>query len=322
MHAAVVTSFDTPPRYQEIRTPQPRTSDEVVVDVVAAGLHPRVRSQADGSHYTSSADLPLVPGIDGVGRAPDGTLRYFVLPDTTMGAMAEQTVVDLRRSVVLPPGAETVAIAAAMNPAMSAWIALRRRISFAAGQSVLVLGATGNAGRMAVQVARRLGAGNVIGAGRRPDGLAALADLGADATVSLDGDPTDVAHRLGQAASDVDVVLDYLWGPPTADAMVAVVTDRADRGKPLTWIEVGSVAGPTVAVPSAALRAARLEIVGSGQGSVPTRDILAELPELAAAITGGTFRIDARAVPLADIEAAWKDTDSTQRIVLAPHVQS
>jgi hypothetical protein len=104
--------------------------------------------------------------------------------------------------------------------------------------------------------------------------------------------------------------------------MVAVVTDRADRGKPLTWIEVGSVAGPTVAVPSAALRAARLEIVGSGQGSVPTRDILAELPELAAAITGGTFRIDARAVPLADIEAAWKDTDSTQRIVLAPHVQS
>ena len=73
----------------------------MVVDVIASGLHPRVRSQADGSHYTSSGELPLVPGIDGVGRAPDGTLRYFVLPDTTMGAMAEQTVIDRRRSIAL-----------------------------------------------------------------------------------------------------------------------------------------------------------------------------------------------------------------------------
>ena len=317
MRAAVVTSFGTPPACQDFPTPTRQAPQEVLVDVIAAGLHPRVRSQADGSHYTSSGELPLVPGIDGVGRAPDGTLRYFILPETTMGAMAEQTVVDLRRSVVLPSDSDPVLIAAAMNPAMSSWIALRRRITFRPGQRVLILGATGNAGRMAVQVAKQLGASQVIGAGRQPERLAALTDLGADATVSLDGPAADVTQHLGQAARDVDVVVDYLWGQPTADAMAAVVVNRADRGQPLTWIEIGSVAGPTAALPSAALRAVPLQIVGSGQGSVPAGDILAELPELAAEITSGTFQIAARPVPLADIETAWKDTDS-QRIVITP----
>ena len=317
MRAAVVTSFGTPPACQDFPTPTPQAPQEVLVDVIAAGLHPRVRSQADGSHYTSSGELPLVPGIDGVGRAPDGTLRYFILPETTMGAMAEQTVVDLRRSVVLPSDSDPVLIAAAMNPAMSSWIALRRRITFRPGQRVLILGATGNAGRMAVQVAKHLGASQVIGAGRQPERLAALTDLGADATVSLDGPAADVAQHLGQAARDVDVVVDYLWGQPTADAMAAVVVNRTDRGQPLTWIEIGSVAGPTAAVPSAALRAVPLQIVGSGQGSVPARDILAELPELATEITSGTFQTAARPVPLADVETAWKDTES-QRIVITP----
>ncbi len=317
MRAAVVTSFGTPPTCQDFPTPTPQAPQEVLVDVIAAGLHPRVRSQADGSHYTSSGELPLVPGIDGVGRAPDGTLRYFILPETTMGAMAEQTVVDLRRSVVLPSDSDPVLIAAAMNPAMSSWIALRRRVTFRPGQRVLILGATGNAGRMAVQVAKHLGASQVIGAGRQPQRLAALTDLGADATVSLDGPAADVAQHLGQAARDVDVVVDYLWGQPTADAMAAVVVNRTDRGQPLTWIEIGSVAGPSAAVPSAALRAVPLQIVGSGQGSVPARDILAELPELATEIAGGTFRIAAHPVPLADVETAWKDTDS-RRIVITP----
>jgi NADPH:quinone reductase-like Zn-dependent oxidoreductase len=318
MRAAVVTSFDTPPTYRDFPTPAPQTADEVLIDVISTGFHPRVRSQADGSHYTSTAELPLVPGIDGVGRAPDGTLRYFILPDTTMGAMAEQTVVDLRRSVVLPEGSDPVLIAAAMNPAMSSWLALRRRITFLPGQSVLVLGATGNAGQLAVEIARHLGAGTVIAAGRQADRLAALAAHGATSTVSLDGEPADVAQRLGEVASDVDVVIDYLWGQPAADAMVGVVMNRTDQGQPLTWIEIGSVAGPTASIPSAVLRAARLQIVGSGQGSVPTQDILAELPGLAGEISAGAFRIEPRTVPLADIENAWADTGSRQRIVVMP----
>jgi NADPH:quinone reductase-like Zn-dependent oxidoreductase len=317
MHAAVVTSFDAPPRYLEFPTPVPNGENEILVDMLASGLHPRVRSQANGSHYTSTDELPLVPGIDGVGRGPDGVLRYFILPDTTMGAMAEQTVVDLRRSVVLPENSDPIAVAAAVNPAMSSWVALRQRITFEAGQSVLVLAATGNAGKMAVQVAKLFGAGRIVAAARGADRLAEVPALGATDTVLLEGEADDIAKRLGQAAGDIDVVIDYLWGEPGAAAMIAVVTARTDEGKPLTWIQVGSVAGPVAPIPSAALRSTRLQIVGSGQGSVSPCEIRAELPQLAAEITKGTFTIDAKAVPLADVEQAWADK-TRQRIVLVP----
>ncbi len=305
MYAAVVNEFDTPPVYAQV--PAPAAGSDVLLDVLAAGLHPRVRSQADGSHYTSTGELPLIPGIDGVGRGPDGTLRYFILPDTRFGSMASQTVVDPRRSIALPPDADPVTLAAAMNPAMSSWVALRCRIDFAPGRSVLILGATGNSGRLAIQVAKHLGASRVVAAGR--SSTAGLIAVGADEVAGFD----DLS-----VAADVDVVLDYVWGAPTADAMVQIVRGREDQGRPLTWIEIGSVAGPSATIPSAALRAARLSIVGSGQGSVPTRDILAELPALAAEITRGTFQVDARAVPLADVTIAWKDTGAAQRTVLVP----
>lgn len=319
MKAAVVSSFEFPPRYEEFPVPVSIGDGEMLVDVIAAGLHPRVRSQADGSHYTSTDALPLVPGIDGVGRGADGQLRYFILPDTTMGSMAAQTVIDARRSVVLPETSDPIAVAAAMNPAMSSWVALRQRVQFQAGHNVLVLGATGNAGQMAIQIAKLFGANQIIAAGRSADRLDALTALGATETVLLEGDAGSIVSRIGRAAAEVDVVIDYLWGEPTAAAMVAVVTARADRGKPLTWVEIGSVAGAAASIPSAALRAARLQIVGSGQGSVSTREILAELPALAEEITRGTFVIDARAMPLAEVEQAWADAaHARQRIVLTP----
>jgi NADPH:quinone reductase-like Zn-dependent oxidoreductase len=313
MYAAVVSAFDHPPKYVEFPVPVPRGEDEILIDVLASGLHPRVRSQASGSHYTSTDELPLVPGIDGVGRTAAGELRYFLLPDTSMGAMAQQTVVDLRRSVVLPAATDPVLVAAAMNPAMSSWVALRQRIDFEPGQTVLVLGATGSAGQLAVQVAKHLGAGRVIAAGRNPERLAGLRALGADEVLSVD----DV--RLGHAAADVDVVIDYLWGAPTEAAMLAVVRGRTDPGKPLTWIEIGSVAGPTACIPSAALRAARLQIVGSGQGSVSAREFVRELPELAAKISDGTLVVNARTVPLKDVESAWGEaSDASARVVITP----
>jgi NADPH:quinone reductase-like Zn-dependent oxidoreductase len=313
MHAAVVRRFDHPPRYETVETPEARGEHELVVDVLAAGLHPRVRSSADGSHYTSSGELPLIPGIDGVGRTSDGELVYFVLPDTTRGSMAEQAVVDRRRSVTLPAGSDVATIAAAMNPAMSSWIALRTRIAIEPGQRVLVLGATGNAGQMAVEIAKQLGAGHVIGAGRDSARLAALTGLGADVTVSLDDD------ALGAAAAGVDIVLDYLWGTPAEHAIRALLTHRHDRSRPLDWIQIGSVAGPDMTLPSAALRAANLRIMGSGQGSVGTAAIVAELPGLAAAITAGTLTVNAVPVPLSQVESAWNAPAAPgRRIVLTP----
>ena len=221
------------------------------------------------------------------------------------------------------PTGPTQRIAAAMNPAMSSWVALRRRIHFEPGRSVLILGATGIAGRLAIQVARQLGAGRVIAAGRNRLLRDTLPDLGADVVVGLDGEPGDVSSKLGDAAQDVDIVLDYLWGEPAAQAMTGIVTQRTDRGRALTWIQIGSVAGPAASVPSAALRAANLQIVGSGQGSVAAADILAELPELAIRISDGTVTVDAVGLPLSRVEAAWTEpTTPGQRVVLCPDLDA
>ncbi|MEZ0355784.1 zinc-binding alcohol dehydrogenase family protein [Mycobacterium sp. SA01] len=312
MYAAVVTDFTKPPAYQEVPQAIATGNTDIVVDVLAAGLHPLVRSRASGTHYTSTGVLPLVPGIDGVGRASDGTLRYFVV-STDLGAMAQQTVVDVRRSVVLPDDADPVAIAAAMNPAMSSWVALRRRTLMQRGQTVVILGATGTAGRLAVQVANYLGAGAVIGIGRDRRQLAMLPDLGADDVVALDEITTSI-DRITAA----DIVLDYLWGPPAADIMAGLARGRHDSAQPLTWIQIGSMAGADAGIPSAALRSMPMQIVGSGIGSVPVADIVAELPELAAEISNGTLRTQPRAVPLAEVEQAWPQPENGQRIVFTP----
>ncbi len=313
MKAAVVKSFDVPPRYEDFAEPLPMSRDEMLVDVLAVGLHPRVRSQADGSHYTSSGVLPLIPGVDGVGRGADGKLRYFVLDDTPMGSMADKTVIEVDRSIVLPRDVDPIAVAAALNPAMGSWLALRCRVPFKKRQSVLILGATGNAGSMAVQVARHLGASQIIGAGRSKPKLEKLSVLGATQLVTFED------SQLGTIARDVDVVLDFVWGETTAKTMAAVITARSDRARPLTWIQIGSVTSPTAAIPSAALRAARLQIVGSGIGSVPGREIVDELPSLVKEIVRGTFRIDVKRMPLSSVEQAWElSTHTSERIVLTP----
>jgi NADPH:quinone reductase-like Zn-dependent oxidoreductase len=319
MNAAVVTSFAEPPHYQRFQAPEPRTADELVVDVLAAGLHPRVRSGAAGAHYTSTGTLPMIPGTDAVGQRSDGTRIYFVAADDVIGTMADKSLADPRRCVELPAGADAAKIAAAMNPAMSSWIALRRRVRMEPGQAVLVLGATGNAGTMAVQVAKRLGAGRVVGAGRDPGRLTALASVGADEIVRLTDDVDATNDALAAAAAESDIVIDYLWGKPAQEAMVALLTARADRSRALDWIQIGAVAGPTLELPSAALRSANLRLQGSGQGSVSGSEYLAELPSLIDEITAGTIAVRANAVPLADVEQIWTQPEiAGERIVLVP----
>jgi NADPH:quinone reductase-like Zn-dependent oxidoreductase len=318
MNAAVVTSFAQPPHYQRFEVPA-ASGGEVLVDVLAAGLHPRVRSGASGAHYTGAGPLPMIPGIDGVGRRADGRLVYFAAADGALGTMADQAVVDPRRSVELPDGADVAKVAAAMNPAMSSWVALRRRVQLQPGQSVLVLGATGNAGAMAVQVARRLGAGRVVGAGRDPGRLRALVPAGADDVVQLTDDAEATGKALAAAAAEADIVIDYLFGRPAQQAIVALLTARSDRGRALDWIGVGSVAGPTIELPSVALRSANFRLLGSGQGSVSPRAYLAELPSLVDEITAGTITVRPHVVPLADVERAWAGEEPPgERTVLVP----
>ncbi|GAA2007808.1 zinc-binding alcohol dehydrogenase family protein [Microbacterium ulmi] len=318
MNAAVVTSFDEPPHYLPVERPAPHDG-EIVVEVLAAGLHPRVRSGARGAHYTSTGRLPLIPGIDGVGRRADGALVYFAADDDQLGTMAQWAVVDPRRAIELPQGVDVTPIAAAMNPAMSSWVALRRRVELEAGHSVLVLGATGNAGGMAVEIAKLLGAGRVVAAGRDRARLGALTDRGADEIVQLTGDRRETDAALAAAAAEVDVVLDYLWGEPTERAIVAILTARADRARALAWVQIGSVAGAAASIPSAALRSANLRFLGSGQGSVSPRGYLGELPPLVDAIAAGQIAVRTRTAPLAEVEAEWERADAPGiRTVLIP----
>ncbi len=319
MNAAVVTSFGEPPHYMPFEVPRPRTADEMLVDVLAAGLHPRVRSGAAGVHYTSTGTLPMIPGTDAVGRRPDGKLIYFVADDDSLGTMADKAVADVRRAIDLPDDVNVAKVAAAMNPAMSSWVALRLRVPIEPGQSVLVLGVTGNAGAMAVEVAKRLGAGRVVGAGRDRDRLSAVAAAGADDVIALTGDDDATARALAAGAAEVDIVLDYLWGKPAQQAIVALLTARSDRSRALHWIQIGSVAGPTIELPSVALRSANLRVLGNGQGAVSTRAYLGELPSLVAEINSGAIAVTANPVPLADVEAAWAQTASAgERTVLVP----
>ncbi|MCS5497025.1 zinc-binding alcohol dehydrogenase family protein [Cnuibacter physcomitrellae] len=307
MHAAVVTDLDHVPQYLDAPDPEPAGPEQSVVEVLASALHPRVRSQADGSHYTETLPLPFVPGIDGVGRDAEGRLLYFVVDG---GAMAERAVIDRRASVVLSPAIDPVRVAAAMNPAMSSWIALRRRIVLPAEAHVAILGASGSAGRLAIEVARHLGAARVSAVARDVASFDDLRALGADDTVSFEESST---------VSSADVVLDYVWGAPAAGAMKAIVQARPDRGAAFSWVQIGSVAGAEAPIPSAALRASGLRIVGSGQGSVSTRDIVAELPSLADFIMSGTPHVSARAVPLRDVESEWSGPRSAAaRTVLVP----
>jgi NADPH:quinone reductase-like Zn-dependent oxidoreductase len=320
MHAAVVSSFDQPPRYREFDVPTPGDDDQELVDVLAVGLHPRVRSDASGRHYTSTGRLPMIPGIDGVGRMADGTLVYFVADDDVPGSMAQKAVIDVRRMVRLPAGVDIERIAAAMNPAMSSWVALRRRVPIETGQRVLVLGATGNAGTMAVQVAKRLGAGHVVGAGRDPARLDALTGLGADHIVQLTEDRDATAKALALAAAEeVDIVIDYLWGAPAKDAMMALLSARSDRSRALNWIQIGAIAGPTLDLPSVALRSANLRVLGNGQGAVSPRGYLAELPSLIDEIGSGKLAVATRIAALRDVETVWIEPEVPGvRTVLVP----
>ena len=226
MNAAVVHSFSQPPRYTTFADPVP-AEGEKLVNVTAAGLHPIVRSLANGTHYGSTGELPFIPGVDGVGRLENGKRVFFGVSRSPYGTFSERALASSWMSIELPDGLDDVIAAGIANPGMSSWVALTSRVKFTAGESVLVLGATGVAGQLAVQIAKRLGARRVIAAGRNPKALEKLKELGADSLISLDEehDALVAAFRQELAKDPVDVVLDYLWSHP-AEALLAALSQK------------------------------------------------------------------------------------------------
>jgi len=319
MNAAVLHTLGKPPRCE----PFPETSPgegEVVVHVRAAALKPVDKQLAAGSHYASPRELPVVCGGDGVGRLDDGTRVFFGGPRPPYGAMAERTLVRQAQCFPVPDALDDETAAAMPNPGVSAWLTLKHRAKLAQGETVLILGATGVTGKLAVQIAKILGAGRVVAAGRNEQVLSTLHELGADVTIRLDKPDQEVIEAFRREAGEkgFGVIVDYLWGPPT-EALLAAITraEFAVTGAETRLVEVGESAGSTITLPAAVLRSAPLTILGTA-GIAPWEVLTDAFQQVMNRAASGALRVDIERVPLAEIEGAWKRDVHGRRLVVIP----
>jgi NADPH2:quinone reductase len=320
MRAAVIHAFDAQPLYTTFADPV-AAKGEVPVTVTAAGLHPVVKALASGTHYGSTGELPFVPGVDGVGRLDNGSRVYFGISRAPYGTFAERGLAADWMCIPLPEGLDDATAAGIVNPAMSSLVALTERAKFVAGESVLILGATGVAGRLAVQVAKRLGARRAIAAGRNPQALEVLKELGADAVISLDQehDPLVTAFRGEYAGAGVDVVLDYLWGRP-AECVMEAISQKGLRkaASRVRFVQIGESAGRTISLPAAILRSSGLELLGSGFGSASLNQIRTAVGEFFKIAATKPFQFAVKTAPLSDVEALWNSPEQGTRLVFQP----
>ena len=308
MKAAVLHALGKPPHFEDFPDPQPRQG-EVLVHVKAASLKNIDKAIANGSHYSSHRELPAICGIDGIGVLDDGTRVFSGGCRPPYGMMAEQAVVFRAFCLPVPDSVDDNTAAALPNPALSSWLPLIWRARLKPGETVLILGATGVAGRLAIQIAKHLGAGRVVAAGRNERILETLPGLGADVTIALDQPDQELAASFTREASrkHFDVVLDYVWGHPTEVLLDSLTGhDVMAESETIRLIEIGEMAGPTISLSAAALRSSGIEIYGSGGGSMPRTAIFEVFPQLWALAASGTLRIDTEPVALSDIEDAWQ----------------
>ncbi len=315
MKAAIVTEAGKTPVYGDFREPIAGTG-EIRIAVTAAALSQLTKGRASGSHYSASGSLPAVVGTDGVGRLPDGRRVYFFLPEAPFGSMAQWAVIKKERCIALPEGLDDMTAAAIANPGMSSWAALTRRAHLAAGETVLVNGATGTAGRLAVQIAKHMGARKVIATGRNRIALEKLGALGADVTIPVTQPREDLEAAFNRefASEGIDVVLDYLWGPSAEVVLVAAAKAGKDARR-IRFIQIGGVSGSDITLPCAVLRSSALELMGSGLGSIPLEGLVGATREMLQAAVPGHFQIETQTVPLADIEKVWRTAGGAPRTV-------
>jgi NADPH2:quinone reductase len=320
MKAAVLRELGKPPRYEEFAEPA-AGKDEVLVRVRAASLKAVDKQLASGSHFASPRELPVICGTDGVGDLADGTRVLFGGPRRPFGAMAQRTIAPPAFCFPIPDSLDDATAAALPNPGVSAWLVLSQRVKVAKGETVLILGATGVTGKLAVQIAKLLGAGRVIASGRNAKSLDKLRELGADATIQLNQPDDELRKAFAQQAGEggFNVVIDYVWGRPT-ELLLAAITrpEFAAINSETRLVQVGESAGPNISLPAAVLRSTALTILGTA--GIPSRDILvAAMQEVMDWGAKGALQIDTESVPLSEIEQAWQRPESGgRRLVVIP----
>ncbi|EMM3429586.1 quinone oxidoreductase family protein [Klebsiella aerogenes] len=311
MKAAVVFDLNEGPIWADFTEPQP-AAGYTLIDVRAAAISHVVKGRASGRHYSFDGTLPFVVGIDGVGMTSDGQRVYFAFPSAPFGSMAQRAPVALQNCLPLPDALDDISAAAMANPGMSAWAALVKRAQFQAGETVLINGATGSAGQLAVQIARYLGAKKIIATGRNAQALTALA---ADECINLTADEQTLNAQFATAsAGQIDVVVDYLWGR-SAELLLPILAKYTPGDKPVRYVQVGSLAGADIGLNGAVLRTAPLQLMGSGIGSLSMPQLLAATGEMLQAAVPGHFTIATTPLPLRDVAAAWPRDNSQKRTV-------
>ncbi|MET7358416.1 zinc-binding alcohol dehydrogenase family protein [Streptomyces sp. NPDC005562] len=314
MKAAVVTAAGAVPQCQDF--PEPEAGPGLqLVELVASAIHPVVRSKADGVHYSSTGQYPMIPGVDAVARTADGALVYTGETQLPWGTFAERMAVPM--AAPLPERADPLAVAAGMNPGMASWMPLTTHVDErGVPDTVMVLGPTGAAGGLAVQNARALGARRIIGVGRGAADLARVAGYGAE-TVELTGERDADARAIAAALDGAtpDLVLDYLWGTPAESAFQAL--HGLEGANPTNYVEIGSIAGADAAVPAALLRSRPFRLSGSGIGSFDMHRYLVQAQAYLKVIADGKIAVDTAPYPLSQCAAAWTAKGGPRAVLTA-----
>jgi NADPH:quinone reductase-like Zn-dependent oxidoreductase len=311
MKAAIITAAGKAPVYGDFHEPDAGEGKELI-NLSASALSQFSKSRSSGAHYSSDAAFPSVAGADGVGRTVDGRRLYFVLPEAPYGALAEKSLVRSKQCVAVPDDLDDVTAAAIANPGMSAWAALVERSHLQPGETVLVNGATGTAGRLGVQLAKYLGAGRVIATGRNESELQQLLSQGADVAIPF---TLGTSNPLGakqyeealsaEFAHGINIVIDYLWGE-SAKTIIVAIAKAVDDGVPVRFVHVGGASREeNIELPGAALRSSAIQLMGSGVKSVPFPKLLDSIKNIFAVVVPAKLRIATKTVPLSAIEETW-----------------
>ncbi|WP_434599011.1 quinone oxidoreductase family protein [Streptomyces sp. A5-4] len=313
--AAIVDAPGSEPRLGTVTLP-PRATGTTLVAVVAAPLNPLDLVIASGTFHSARHETPYVPGSECVGVViasdvhPPGSWVYGqcdASPDTP-GPFATRTLVADENLLVLPDGLDPVPAAAVGNSGTAAYMPLIEDAGLRPGETVLVLGATGSVGRLAVQVAHRSGAGRVIGVARDRAALADLLHLGADAVIELRAEESvdELAARLLAVAGPVDVVLDGVYGMPLEGAL-QVCAPRA------RVVNIGNPAGATARIPAGLLRGKQLTLSGFAGLHTPLHAKRPALAWLWSALARDELQVEVRTVGLDELPSAWRAQAASPR---------
>jgi NADPH:quinone reductase len=296
--AAVISELGSPPELAE----RPGPSAEAIYEISAVSLNPIDINVGLGRYFGGHPELPYVPGCEGVGRAADGTRVYLFsggLGLSRDGLLAERASAPPDLGIPLPDEVSDEIAAVCGIAGMAGWMPVAWRAPVKQDDRVLVLGATGTVGLVAVQAAKLLGAEHVVAAGRNQERLKRAAELGADATVSVEQDDLVGAFKDAAGGDGPTYVVDTLWGQPAAAA-----TQAAAPGWRL--VQIGQSAGAEAPLASAAVRGKMGEIYGYTVYAVP-KDVLREhYLRLVGHAAAGEIVFDIDSYPLERVAEAWE----------------